>query len=57
MLNFEKKIRRQKVNVLTSQFTGAVLGDPEHGRFCDFSGWRERTGTTSSFAYVVVLMT
>ena len=36
------------------QFTGAVLGNPEHGRCCDFYGWREGTGTASSFASVVV---
>jgi hypothetical protein len=34
-----------------------VLGNPEHGRCYDFSGWREGTGTASSFACVVVLMT
>jgi hypothetical protein len=38
------------------RFTGAVLGDPEYGRCCDFSGWREGPGTASSTAYFVLLM-
>jgi hypothetical protein len=42
---------------LMFQFTGAVLDNPERGRCCDFSGWREGTGTASSFACVVVLIT